>query len=446
MLERDPRDPRRRERLAGSYLASLLLHALIATLIFTLASSSSQEGASESVIGGSIVTLEQRAPSVTVAAAPVQQAAPVPNVPKIAPVVHHAPLIQAAHQPTPPQHHELSQFKPTAPPNPTPVPQASPQPNPQPTTPIYEPNPKNELPAVPTAVPSIPTQQVAVRVPPTQAPSPVPSIAPTVQPTVHPPAPTSAPTAKPATPAPTAKPSVAPTAAIVAEKASAAPSTSPKPLAPPSTAPAKQAGVPSPGPTSGPQIAQTKSVQPSPGPEGKGSPSPHQGNEGTSKRAPPGTVHVPPTPAPTAKPTSSAQTTVGRNINNLLNGMLPHNVVNPSQESVHFRVALNQSMEPTPPPRIVAMTKFTYEEKGAGNDALDKMWVIATHRVGPTLVCDGWLVRYPHATGPTAGGPNLIQIGGLTGGLGPPVVDAVAHVTCSERALVPFTPPSPASP
>ena len=178
MLERDPRDPRQRERLAGSYLASLLLHALIAAFIFTLASSSSQQGASESVSGGTVVTIEQRTPVVAVAPAPAQQAAPVPNVPHIAPVVQHAPLVQAQRQPNPPQHHELSVFKPTAPPNPTPVPQASEQPNPQPTTPIYEPNPQNQLPAVPTSVPSIGPQQVAIKIPPSAAPSPLPSVPP----------------------------------------------------------------------------------------------------------------------------------------------------------------------------------------------------------------------------------------------------------------------------
>ena len=140
------------------------------------------------------------------------------------------------------------------------------------------------------------------------------------------------------------------------------------------------------------------------------------------------------------------QTGIAKNINNLLNSMLPHNAVNPTEQNVHFHVALNQSMEPTPPPQIVAITKFTYQERGAGNDALDKMWVTSTHRVGPTLVCDGWLVRYPHAAGPKPGDANLFSIGGAAGGLGPPVVDAVAHVTCSERALVPFTPPSPSSP
>ena len=52
--------------------------------------------------------------------------------------------------------------------------------------------------------------------------------------------------------------------------------------------------------------------------------------------------------------------------------MIPHNAVNPTQSNTHFHVALNASMDPTPPPEVVAMTKYTYEERGAGGDALDQ--------------------------------------------------------------------------
>ncbi len=455
MLERDPRDPRRRERLAGSYLASLLLHALIALLVFTLASSSSQEGASESVIGGTVVTLEQRAPVVAVAAAPAQQAAPVPNVPRIAPVVHHAPLVQAERQPNPPQHHELSVFKPSAPPNPTPVPQASEQPNPQPTTPIYEPNPQNELPAVPTSVPSIGPQQVAIKVPPTAAPTPVPSASPTAKPpTPRPPAPTTAPTAKPATPVPqaSAQPTAVPTAAALVAKATTAPSASPKPVGQPTAVPTANAGVPSPSPTQGPKQTVQTGAQPSPGPKTEGSPGPKPGTVGNAKPGLAAPVAVPPTPSPkpAPKPTPTTAPPAANDINAKLRALLPHNAVNPSQVNESFRPGLRGSMEPTPPPQIVAMTKFTFQEKGAGDDALDKMWVTSTHREGPALICDGWMLRYPHASNPTSGGANVMSIsvggGAGGGGLGVPIVEASAHVTCTEHALVPFTAPSTPSP
>ncbi|HTZ55687.1 MAG TPA: hypothetical protein VMB20_11550 [Candidatus Acidoferrum sp.] len=452
MLERDPRDPRRRERLAGSYLASLLLHALIALLVFTLASSSSQEGASESVSGGTVVTLEQRAPVVAVAPAPAQQAAPVPNVPRIAPVVHHPPLVQAERQPNPPQRHELSVFKPSAPPNPTPVPQASEQPNPQPTTPIYEPNPQNELPAVPTSVPSIGPQQVAIKIPPSAAPSPVPSVRPTAKPpTPRPPAPTAAPTARPATPVPqpSAKPTALPTAALIAAKATTAPSASPKPAGPPTAAPAANAGVPSPSPTQGPKQTVQTGTQPSPGPKTEGSPGPKPGAAGKAKPGPAAPVAVPPTPSPKPKPAPSASPS-GYDINAKLRGLLPHNNVTFHEVNENFHPGLRGSMEPTPPPEVVAITKWTFQEKGAGDDALDKMWVTSTHREGPALVCDGWMLRYPHANNPTAGGANLMSFsvggGGNEGGLGVPIVEASAHVTCTEHALVPFTPPSTPSP
>jgi hypothetical protein len=107
-------------------------------------------------------------------------------------------------------------------------------------------------------------------------------------------------------------------------------------------------------------------------------------------------------------------------------------------------------MEPTPPPEIIAMTKFMFQERGAGDDALDKMWVTGTHREGPALICDGWMLRYPHANNPTSGGANVMSIsiggGGNAGGLGVPIVEASAHITCTEHALVPFTPPSTPSP
>lgn len=115
-------------------------------------------------------------------------------------------------------------------------------------------------------------------------------------------------------------------------------------------------------------------------------------------------------------------------------------------------------MEPTPPPEVVAMTKFTYEERGAGSDALDRMWVTNTHREGPALICDGWLVRYPQVSQPAFRQGNMANnvsggiavstsVGGAAhGGVGPPIIEAAAHVPCTAHALVPFTRSSPPSP
>jgi hypothetical protein len=107
-------------------------------------------------------------------------------------------------------------------------------------------------------------------------------------------------------------------------------------------------------------------------------------------------------------------------------------------------------MDPTPPPEVVALTRFTFTEKGKGSDALDKMWVTSVRRVGPALMCDGWLVRYPYDAQPSSGGPNgtQISIGGSSGRPAtlPPVIEAHASMACNERGLVPFGPspvPSP---
>ena len=435
------------------------MHALLAALLFSLLSSSTQEGASESVSGGTLVTLERRAPAVAAVAVPAQQAAPVPNVPHVAPVLRHALLVQPKRQPLPPRPHELSKFAPTAPPNPTPAPQASAQPNPQPTTPIYEPQPQNQLPAVPTAMPSVAMQAVAVKIPPTAAPSPVPSVVPTARPTLRPPAPTAAPTAKPATPAPTVAPTVAPTAvAVAAAKATLAPSASPQPVSRPSLAPTTNPGVPSPSPTQGAKNAVTSGVAPSPGPESEGSPGPRPGN-GPPKPGPRRPIAVPPSPRPSVQRTGgSSGSGIHNDLGNLLGRMIPHNAVNPTQSGTSFHVGLNASMDPTPPPEVVAMTKYTYEERGAGSDARLKMWVTSTHREGPALICDGWLLRYPQASQPASevgsmahpvsGGIVLSTAlgGSAAGGVLPPIVEAEAHVSCTARGLVPFTRPPSASP
>src|SRR5579863_3348661 len=90
-FERDPRDRYYRERLAASTFASILVHALLALLLVSVIASSSQEGATENVEGGSIVTLERISPAV-VANQPAAARAvlPVAHVPRLAPVQHAA--------------------------------------------------------------------------------------------------------------------------------------------------------------------------------------------------------------------------------------------------------------------------------------------------------------------------------------------------------------------
>src|SRR5665213_2082515 len=121
MRERDPRDRHYPERLTASYILSLVLHALAALLMFSIASSSSQEGATQDVAGGEVVTFSKIVTRAQPAVASPQP--PVPAAPKIAPL-RHAPAALPATQPLPPRPRELSVIATNAPPLPKPLPQA----------------------------------------------------------------------------------------------------------------------------------------------------------------------------------------------------------------------------------------------------------------------------------------------------------------------------------
>ncbi|MGA7201871.1 MAG: hypothetical protein WBX26_08580, partial [Candidatus Cybelea sp.] len=168
-FQRDPKDRRYPERLAGSFLASLLLHVLLAALLFTVLVSSSEQGASENVEGGEVITVSRTSP-VVLPNQPVtaRAVAPVPHVPQIAPL-RHAPLTAPLAQRLPVNRHELAKSAPTAPPNPRPIPQTTPQPNPQPTQNIAETRPSYEVPAAPVSIPTVGPVAVAVKPPPSAA-------------------------------------------------------------------------------------------------------------------------------------------------------------------------------------------------------------------------------------------------------------------------------------
>lgn len=437
-MRRDPSDERFYERLTGSALASVLLHTLLALFVFSVALSSAQEGANESAVGGSIVTLEHRVSVVAQAPARAPEAAPVPHAPRIAPLTHPR-YAQPAHVPHPPQHHELSKLAPTAPPQPTPLPQASVQPAPQPTQAAYEPRPQDQLPAVPTSAPTAAVVAVTVTFPPTAAPSPVPSTAPTARPTPRPPAPTAAPRAKPQTPAPSPVPTAAATA-VAATKSSAAPSSSPAPVSRASAPPARQPGVPKPRPIRGV-------------PSGGHAAGTHSGSLGRT-HGPRRPIAVRPTPSapPAAKPPKASSG--APNINDRLRALLPHNAVVPNDGAIHTQISIGNG-EPTPPPAVLALTKYVFEEGGSGGDAAVKMWVTRVRHDGALTYCDGWMLRYPRSsepapmagtmTNPVAGGIQ-IGAGSLPGGRGRPIVEAHASTICSARGLQPFAPSPAASP
>ncbi|MBV8373501.1 MAG: hypothetical protein JOY69_09590 [Candidatus Eremiobacteraeota bacterium] len=442
----DPRDWHYRERLTGSTLASLILHALLALLLFSIVASASQEGATENVQGGSVVTLERRTPAIVAnAPAAVRAALPVAHVPRIAPV-RHAALSQPQTQRLPQNRHELVHEAPTAPPNPRPLPQQTVQPNPQPTQNVYEVRPSTELPAAPVNVPTVAPVAVAVKSAPSTAPSPAPTAVPTAAHTPRPAVPTAAPTAR-ATPAPIA--SAAPSAAPVAVRASALPSASPAPAARASLAPAPRAGVPSPSATAVAAAAKTQGTAASPGPKGIGSPGPRAGTGPKSQTAPARPIQLHPTPSPVPRSTKTPATPP--NINARLRSLLPNNPVNPSSKQYAPSISLHGSLEPTPPPAVIAQTKYLYRSRPGGTEARVEMWVTAIRKAGITTICTGWLVRYPlNQAAPHAGdfapaNGTQVTVGGGRGtpAVLPPIVEGIVTEPCEGRLLVPYT-PSPA--
>jgi hypothetical protein len=470
-FKRDARDRRYPERLAGSFVASLLVHALLAALLFTVLASSSQEGANESVQGGEVVTITRTSPVVVAnQPAPQRAVAPVPHVPVVAPL-QHAPLAQPQTQRLPTNRHELAVPAPTAPPNPRPLPQQSPQPNPQPTQNVFETTPRTQI-AAPVNVPTVAPLAVALKPPPTVAPSPVPTAAATARPSPKPPAPVVRPSAPASTPAP-ALPRPSPTAAAVVARPSAAPATSPAPAARSSLPPAQRSGVPNPSPTStAAAVARTPGRAPSPGPSGGASPGPRPGSAAKSVNAPARPVAIRPTAAPAQRSSAPAAAKSAPNINAKLRSLLPNNPVNPTTKSYTPNLSLRGRLEPTPPPEVLAKTKYLYEVRGTGGERRVKMWVTDARKAGPTTICTGWLVRYPeperggYAAGPGAdnvpstvhAGPangTQIAIGGggrSTEPLAPfdagiaPIVDGMVSQPCDGRLLVPFTPSAGSSP
>ena len=147
-------------------------------------------------------------------------------------------------------------------------------------------------------------------------------------------------------------------------------------------------------------------------------------------------------------------------------------MADPTSKSYTPSYTLRGRLEPTPPPDVLAKTKYIYDVRGTGIEARVKMWVIAAHKAGPTTICTGWLVRYPeairggYADAPSSGnvqsnihgGPangTQIAIGGGGGAAPPlspfdagiaPIVDGMVSQPCDGRRLVPFAPSPVSSP
>jgi hypothetical protein len=441
VFERDPRDPRYRERLAAGSVASIVLHALLALLLVSVIASSSQEGATENIEGGTIVTVEQRVPSVATNRKEVAAAVPVPpHVTRVAPL-RHAPISQPQTQRLPQNRHELSKQNPKAPPNPRPVPQQHVQPQPQPTENVFEVQPQAAEPAAPVAVETVGPIAVAVRRP-TAAPSPVPSAKPVPSRSPKPAAPTSAPSVRPS-PAPSERATAVPTAAAVAH-ATASPKASAAPAPRASLSPAPHAGVPSPGPSASAIVAKTAGTASSPGPKGVGSPGPHEGAGSKTIAAPRRPVEIAPTPTPAPPPKPERTHAPAPDINSRLRAMLPNGPVHMQNKAYSPQISLRGSLRPTPPPDVLAKTKYIYRSTG-GSEGLVEMWVTDVRKAGPTSVCTGWLVRYPlNGTAYHAGDfapPNGTQasVGGGAGrGTLAPIVEGITSAPCEGRLLEPY--------
>ena len=152
--------------------------------------------------------------------------------------------------------------------------------------------------------------------------------------------------------------------------------------------------------------------------------------------------------------------------------MLPNNPVNPTSKQYVPAFSLRGRLEPTPPPEVLAKTKYIYDVRGTGNEARVKMWVTNARKDGPTTICTG-LARPLSGAGPRRlcgnPGPQNVQSnvqGGAANGtqisiggggrqsqpLSPfdagiaPIVDGIVSQPCDGRRLVPFDPSSGASP
>ena len=240
---------------------------------------------------------------------------------------------------------------------------------------------------VPTAVPAT-VVAANIKTPPTAAPLPKPSAAPSLT---------------PQTPRPAAKPQlVTPAPQPSALEATAAPllaQTTPQavvtPGAPSQIRVAAQAtpGVPSPGPA---------------GPKALGSPGPRgvAAVKGPSVSRP---IHSPATPRP-APPSRAARR--ARSLNQRLQSLIPTAAPSSSPAPAkHYSLLGNLKPtplpEPTPPPEVIAATKFLYVEdvasqhwKGwplgsAPEEIAVKMYVTAVRKIGPIAWCTGWVARMP---------------------------------------------------
>lgn len=421
---------------------SLIVHALVALLFFSVITSSSEQSSPESSEGSPLVMVSHVRVTRQTKRVPQVVHPPLAHAPRIAKPLTHPVL--AGHRPVF-SRHELAKQSPTAPPNPTPEPPAPYSPNPQPTqVAIATPAPV-QYPAVPVSVPT------AAPIVAQRAVTPEPSVAP----------PTTAPTSRPS-PAPAPAASVAPARATPQPTAAPtrAPATAPpKRVVQASPAPQKAAeGIASPRPTGAPTISPQHGISPTAGPKALASPGPAAVAPVKAKPAPPRAIELPPptpTPAPTSRPRPAKTLPPKKrqaysDLNARLRAMLPNGPVNPTLRRISPGAKGIYIGDPTPPPQVLAQTKFTYFTQphkhlfgNAQNDRM-MMWVKSIRKVGPVTLCTGWLLRFPPP--PTAYGHIDTQTGKVQmSDPGPrpenayaPITEENATIDCPAGQLLPY--------
>jgi hypothetical protein len=124
--------------------------------------------------------------------------------------------------------------------------------------------------------------------------------------------------------------------------------------------------------------------------------------------APSRPVAAPQTPAPakTPKPAKSTGSAKGTDINARLRALIPNGPVN-AQTKTYKSDLGKLTAPPTPPPEVLARTKYIYEENvgalkwkesilgTAPEERYVKMYVTSVKRVGPVTFCTGWVERQP---------------------------------------------------
>ena len=458
MIGGNTTDEKKRQRIGIGYILSLIIHAFAALLFFSILTSSSEQSAPEAVQGEATLSVSHvRVRMPQQPAAPIAKP-PLPQAPRIARPVGH-PVVAGVR---PVNHHrELSKQNPKAPPNPTPAPRVPLSPAPVPTdVALASPKPL-ELPAAPVAQPAA-VPVVVARVRPTEAPTVAPA---TPAPTARP---TAVPSTAPATPTPTKAPAPvvaatsAPTRAPVTpgpvvQTASPRPSAQPAKVLANSPAPVHTAnGVPSPQPSGVPSPSAQKGTAPSPGPKPASSSGPLPVKTKATP-APARPIELPPTPSPAPpkpkqkKALTPSQQHAYADLNARLRGLLPNGPVTPSIK--HAGGSAVYIGDPTPPPQILAQTKYYYEPPKRKSSDRVQMWVTSVSHRGPLTVCTGWLVRYPspaqrvfvsaNAQGPLHGGIVPVDNSGPRPQNGfMPIVEENATFACEARDLRPYVAPS----